>query len=122
VAIPLGGMTTAEMSDLFPVLVVPADHAFSIWSAIYLLLLGFTVWQALPRNREDAALRRLGYLPAPCGAGNAAWVLQPWPPMRLTLRRSRPESNDPRAPTAWVVSSMWSSATIRQAGCVLRRP
>jgi len=75
VAIPLGGMTTAQISDLFPVLVVPANYVFSIWSAIYLLLLVFTVWQGLPRNREDETLRRLGYLPALTGVLNAAWVL-----------------------------------------------
>ena len=29
----------------------PARPAFSIWSAIYLLLIVYTVWQALPRQR-----------------------------------------------------------------------
>jgi translocator protein len=75
VAIPLGGMTTAQISDLFPVPIVPANYVFSIWSAIYLLLLGFTVWQALPSRRTDATLRRLGYLPALTGVLNTVWVL-----------------------------------------------
>jgi translocator protein len=75
VAIPLGGMTTGEISDMFPVPVVPASYVFSIWSVIYLLLLGFTVYQALPRHRSDPVLRRLGYLPALTGISNAAWVL-----------------------------------------------
>jgi translocator protein len=75
VAIPLGGMTTGEISDMFPVPIVPANYVFSIWSAIYLLLLGFTVYQALPRHRPDPLLRRLGYLPALTGVLNAAWVL-----------------------------------------------
>ncbi|MFN8619542.1 MAG: tryptophan-rich sensory protein [Chloroflexota bacterium] len=75
VAIPLGGMTTAQISDLFPVPIVPANYVFSIWSAIYLLLLGFTVWQALPSRRTDPTLRRLGYLPALTGVLNTVWVL-----------------------------------------------
>jgi translocator protein len=75
VAIPLGGVTTAELSDRFPVPIVPANYVFSIWSAIYLLVLGFTIWQALPSRREDPTLRRLGYLPALTGVLNTAWVL-----------------------------------------------
>lgn len=75
VAIPLGGMTTGEISDMFPVPIVPASYVFSIWSAIYLLLLAFTVYQSSPGRRTDATLRRLGYLPALTGVLNAAWVL-----------------------------------------------
>ena len=75
VVIPLGGVTTAELSDRFPVLVTPANYVFSIWSVIYLLLLAFTVYQALPAQRSNHALRRLGYLPALTGILNTAWVL-----------------------------------------------
>lgn len=75
VAIPLGGVTTAELSDRFPVLVTPANYVFGIWSVIYLLLLGFTAYQALPAQRADPMLRRLGYLPALTGVLNAAWVV-----------------------------------------------
>ncbi len=75
VAIPLGGMTTAQISDMFPVPIVPANYVFSIWSAIYLLLLGYTVYQALPSRRADPTLRRLGYLPALTGVLNTVWVL-----------------------------------------------
>jgi translocator protein len=75
VAIPLGGMTTAQISDLFPVPIVPANYVFSIWSVIYVLLLGFTIWQALPSRRTDPTLRRLGYLPALTGILNTVWVL-----------------------------------------------
>jgi hypothetical protein len=75
VVIPLGGMTTAQLSDRFPVPVVPANFVFSIWSVIYLMLLGFTLYQARPSLRTDASLRRLGYLPALTGVLNAAWVL-----------------------------------------------
>ena len=36
--IPLGGMTTGQLSDLYPNLFVPAGLTFSIWGIIYLLL------------------------------------------------------------------------------------
>ena len=75
VALPLNGLTTAEISDRFPVLVTPANYVFSIWSVIYLLLAAFTIWQALPRNRTDATLRSIGYLPALAGVLNAIWVV-----------------------------------------------
>jgi hypothetical protein len=75
VSLPLNGLTTGEISDRFPVLVTPASYVFGIWSVIYLLLAAFTVWQALPRNRTDANLRSLGYLPAGAGALNATWVV-----------------------------------------------
>jgi hypothetical protein len=75
VSLPLNGLTTGEISDRFPVLITPASYVFGIWSIIYLLLAAFTVWQALPRNRTDATLRSLGYLPALAGALNALWVV-----------------------------------------------
>ena len=75
VALPLGGVTTAELSDRYPVLVTPANYVFGIWSVIYVLLLAFTVYQALPSMRTNETLRRLGYLPALTGILNAVWVL-----------------------------------------------
>lgn len=74
-ALPINGQRTAEISDRFSVYVIPAGYVFAIWGLIYLLLGAFTVWQALPRNREDAALRSLGYLPALSGVLNTAWIL-----------------------------------------------
>jgi hypothetical protein len=75
VALPLNGLTTAEISDRFPALVTPADYVFGIWSLIYLLLGAFSIWQALPRNRADGPLRSVGYLPAVAGVLNALWVV-----------------------------------------------
>ena len=42
-ALPLGGLGTGELSDLYPNLFVPAGITFSIWGLIYLGLLGFVV-------------------------------------------------------------------------------
>lgn len=74
VALPLNGQSTAEISDRFPVLFTPANYVFSIWSVIYLGLLGFTLYQALPSQRNNARLRRVGYLPALSGLFNTTWI------------------------------------------------
>lgn len=47
VSIPLGGMTTGQLADLYPNLFVPTALTFSIRGLIYLLLLGFVIWQAV---------------------------------------------------------------------------
>ena len=73
-ALPLNGLTTAEISDRFIVFFVPAGYVFSIWGLIYLALLGFTVYQALPAQRENPSLRRIGYLYALSCAANIAWL------------------------------------------------
>jgi hypothetical protein len=74
-ALPINGLTTAEISDRFAVYVIPAGYVFAIWGLIYVLLGAFTTWQALPRNRENRVLRSLGWLPALSGVFNTAWIL-----------------------------------------------
>ena len=46
----VNGVTPAEISDRLPTVITPAGYAFSIWSLIYLGLLAFSVYQALPGN------------------------------------------------------------------------
>jgi translocator protein len=72
--LPLNGLNTGEISDRFVIYFVPAGYVFSIWGLIYLLLIGYTVYQALPSQRENPALRRIGYLYALSGAANIAWL------------------------------------------------
>jgi translocator protein len=44
-ALPINGMNTGEISDLYPSLFTPSGITFSIWSLIYLSLLAFTIYQ-----------------------------------------------------------------------------
>ena len=55
--------------------VAPASSAFSIWSVIYLGLIAYAVWQALPAQRESARQRSMGWLAAASMVLNAAWLL-----------------------------------------------
>lgn len=73
-SLPLNGQDTGAISDSFDVYFVPAGYVFSIWGLIYLLLLGFTVYQALPSQRENPALRKIGYLFAINGIANSVWL------------------------------------------------
>lgn len=73
-ALPLNGQTTGEISDRFDVYFVPAGYVFSIWGLIYLALSAFGVYQALPSQRDNPRLRRVGYLFALSCAANVAWL------------------------------------------------
>ncbi len=54
VSLPLGGMTTWALSDLYPNLFVPAALTFSIWGVIYMFLLGFVVWQIVDFYKKQS--------------------------------------------------------------------
>ncbi len=54
--LPINGMTTGELSALYPNLFVPAGLTFSIWGLIYLLLLVFVAFQLYAAIRQDADL------------------------------------------------------------------
>src|SRR6476619_7048579 len=56
-------------------LVAPAGPAFSIWTPIYVGLLAYAVWQALPVNAVRARVRSTGWLAASSMVLNAAWLL-----------------------------------------------
>jgi hypothetical protein len=58
-ALPLNGQGTGEISDRFDIYFVPAGYVFSIWGLIYLGLLAFTVYQALPAQRDNPLLKRI---------------------------------------------------------------
>lgn len=70
----LNGKTTGEISDLYPTLVTPAGYVFSIWGFIYILLLVFVVFQALPSQREKAFQKEVGVLFVLSSVFNVAWL------------------------------------------------
>ena len=73
--LPINGVTTGEVSDAFPSLFTPAGYVFSIWGLIYLLLIVFVVYQALPSQKDNPRLERLGYAFAVSCAFNFSWLL-----------------------------------------------
>ncbi|MCX6031518.1 MAG: tryptophan-rich sensory protein [Chloroflexi bacterium] len=72
--LPLNGQGTGEISDRFKVFFVPAGYVFSIWGIIYLALLVFVVYQALPAQRNNARLQRIGPWFAVSCLANSVWI------------------------------------------------
>lgn len=58
-ALPLNNRDTGSISDSFPVRFTPAGYVFAIWSVIYVGLIAYTIWQALPGQRDNARLRAI---------------------------------------------------------------
>lgn len=74
-ALPIAGRTPKEVSDMFPTLFTPAGFTFAIWGVIYLLLIGFVVYQARFWNKETPAFfQKIGWLFVISCAANAAWL------------------------------------------------
>ena len=72
--------------DADATLLAPATPAFSIWSAIYALLIGYAVWQALPGQRARERQRALGWWIALTAVLNGLWlVLAQYATLPLTV-------------------------------------
>lgn len=65
-----GGVLSADAT-----LVAPGGPAFSLWSVIYLGLVAYAIWQALPTQAARERERRIGYWILGSLLLNAAWIL-----------------------------------------------
>ena len=74
-ALPINGLQTGEISDSFPVYFTPAGYVFAIWGLIYLGLLAYAVYQALPAQRQNPRLRSIRTLFLIGSLANIAWIL-----------------------------------------------
>lgn len=74
-ALPINDQSMPEISAKYPSLFTPAGFTFSIWGVIYLALLLFVVWQALPAQRLDRRLARIGTLFKINCLANATWIV-----------------------------------------------
>ena len=75
-ALPIAGVTPAEVSDMFPTLFTPAGFTFAIWGIIYLLLTGFAIYQARYFNKAvPVFLKKIGWLFGLSCAANVGWLL-----------------------------------------------
>jgi hypothetical protein len=73
-ALPINGQNTGEISDKFQVFFVPAGYVFAIWGLIYIGLIAFAIFQALPSQKENPRLRSTGYLFVLSCLANCAWI------------------------------------------------
>lgn len=72
--LPINGQNTGAISDRFQVYFVPAGYVFSIWGLIYLGLVAFAIYQALPGQRQNPRLRSTGWWISLGGLANIAWI------------------------------------------------
>ena len=70
--LPINGMNTGQISNLYPSLFTPAGFTFSIWSIIYLLLIAFVVGQFVIKDKPYFKELSLWFLLS-CLA-NASWI------------------------------------------------
>jgi hypothetical protein len=73
-ALPLNGQGTGEISDRFEIYFVPAGYVFSIWGLIYLGLVAFTVYQALPAQKDNQLLKKIYPAYWIGNLANAVWI------------------------------------------------
>jgi hypothetical protein len=74
IALPLNGLDTRTISDSFHVYFVPAGYVFSIWSIIYIGLVAYAVFQALPSHKENPRMQATGWWVVLGGLANSAWI------------------------------------------------
>jgi len=70
----LNGRTTGQVSDLYPTLVTPAGYVFAIWGIIYVLLLAFVIYQALPSQKDKLFQKQIGLIFILSSLFNCVWL------------------------------------------------
>lgn len=73
-ALPINELDTGQISDRFDIYFVPAGYVFSIWGLIYLGMIAFTIYQALPSQRDNPHVGRIGLWYAASGVANIGWI------------------------------------------------
>ena len=71
--LPINGMNTGQISDLYPSLFTPAGFTFSIWSVIYLLLITFAISQF--KIKDQLYFKELSMWFLLSCVANASWIL-----------------------------------------------
>lgn len=71
----LNGQTIGDVAARFPLPIIPARHTFGIWGVIYSGLIGYAVYQALPRQRDNERLRRIAWPFVVSCAANVTWLV-----------------------------------------------
>jgi hypothetical protein len=73
-ALPINGLNTGEISDAFNVYFVPAGYVFSIWGIIYIGLIAYAIYQALPSQKDNPRLQSTGWWVILGGLANSTWI------------------------------------------------
>lgn len=74
VLLPLNNKTTKELSDAIKMYFVPEGYVFSIWSLIYLVLLGYVIYQLLASKAAQEKVHSIWWLFMINALANADWI------------------------------------------------
>jgi hypothetical protein len=73
-ALPINGMNTGQVSADYDNLFTPAGFTFSIWSIIYLGLIGFAIYQFTFWKKQNQLLRSINWKIIASGIFNCLWI------------------------------------------------
>ena len=76
-ALPINGITTGEVSKMYPNLFTPAPYTFSIWSLIYIALFIFILYQlgVFSGYALKSLVSDIGYVFIASSLANALWIV-----------------------------------------------
>jgi hypothetical protein len=79
VSLPINNKTTGELSDAYPNYFVPAGFTFSIWGVIYLLMIGFALYQAWQYQKKSSEtsdiISEISHWFFSSSVANATWII-----------------------------------------------
>ncbi|CAN5429753.1 tryptophan-rich sensory protein [soil metagenome] len=70
----INNVTPEVISDKYPTFITPAGYAFAIWSLIYLGLIAFSIYQALPSQTENPRFKNIRTIYIANCAANCLWI------------------------------------------------
>jgi len=70
----INNTTPADISGKYPIVLMPAGYAFSIWSLIYVGMTAFSVYQALPGQTKSKHLESIRLPYVVLCAANIGWI------------------------------------------------
>jgi hypothetical protein len=74
-ALPIGTATNAQIANRLPIYFFPANFTFSIWGLIFLGLIVFAIYQALPSQRSNPFVKAASPWLILSSLGNIGWLL-----------------------------------------------
>ena len=70
----INNVTPGFISDKYPTHITPAGYAFSIWSLIYIGMIGFSIYQMLPSQADNPRFRAIRTVYLLNCVANCAWI------------------------------------------------
>ena len=67
--------TVGELGESRAIFFLPAGYVFAIWGVIYILLIGFVIYQFRPVATENGTVERVGWWFVLSCIANSAWIL-----------------------------------------------